>query len=156
MKNQKKMNKEDFLKEFKREKLEQSENPKKKKTKINFTNPFKKSKDKKTNKKKRTWVKVLTNLFLLAIMLLCSFAIFAVNGFNMVADKEYLARVEELQKLSEKSNGLTNLTSDYIFIQFFSKNSNTIMLFSVILLIVVTLLVFILNITVFKRKRYKK
>ena len=27
MKNQKKMNKEDFLKEFKREKLEQSENP---------------------------------------------------------------------------------------------------------------------------------
>ena len=156
MKNQKKMNKEDFLKEFKREKLEQSENPKKQKTKINFTNPFKKSKDKKTNKKKRTLVKVLTNLFLLAIMLLCSFAIFAVNGFNMVADKEYLARVEELQKLSEKSNGLTNLTSDYIFIQFFSKNSNTIMLFSVILLIVVTLLVFILNITVFKRKRYKK
>ena len=156
MKNQKKMNKEDFLKEFKREKLEQSENPKKQKTKINFTNPFKKSKDKKTNKKKRTWVKVLTNLFLLAIMLFCSFAIFAVNGFNMVADKEYLARVEELQKLSEKSNGLTNLTSDYIFIQFFSKNSNTIMLFSVILLIVVTLLVFILNITVFKRKRYKK
>lgn len=156
MKNQKKMNKEDFLKEFKREKLEQSENPKKQKTKINFTNLFKKSKDKKTNKKKRTWVKVLTNLFLLAIMLLCSFAIFAVNGFNMVADKEYLARVEELQKLSEKSNGLTNLTSDYIFIQFFSKNSNTIMLFSVILLIVVTLLVFILNITVFKRKRYKK
>ena len=156
MKNQKKMNKEDFLKEFKREKLEQSENPKKQKTKINFTNPFKKSKDKKTNKKKRTWVKVLTNLFLLAIMLLCSFAIFAVNGFNMVADKEYLARVEELQKLSEKSNGLTNLTSDYIFIQFFSKNSNTIMLFFVILLIVVTLLVFILNITVFKRKRYKK
>ena len=152
MKNQKKMNKEDFLKEFKREKLEQSENPKKQKTKINFTNPFKKSKD----KKKRTWVKVLTNLFLLAIMLLCSFAIFAVKGFNMVADKEYLARVEELQKLSEKSNGLTNLTSDYIFIQFFSKNSNTIMLFSVILLIVVTLLVFILNITVFKRKRYKK
>lgn len=156
MKNQKKMNKEDFLKEFKREKLEQLENPKKQKTKINFTNLFKKSKDKKTNKKKRTWVKVLTNLFLLAIMLLCSFAIFAVNGFNMVADKEYLARVEELQKLSEKSNGLTNLTSDYIFIQFFSKNSNTIMLFSVILLIVVTLLVFILNITVFKRKRYKK
>ena len=156
MKNQKKMNKEDFLKEFKREKLEQSENPKKQKTKINFTNPFKKSKDKKTNKKKRTWVKVLTNLFLLAIMLLCNFAIFAVKGFNMVADKEYLARVEELQKLSEKSNGLTNLTSDYIFIQFFSKNSNTIMLFSVILLIVVTLLVFILNITVFKRKRYKK
>lgn len=156
MKNQKKMNKEDFLKEFKREKLEQSENPKKQKTKINFTNPFKKSKDKKTNKKKRTWVKVLTNLFLLVIMFLCSFAIFAVNGFNMVADKEYLARVEELQKLSEKSNGLTNLTSDYIFIQFFSKNSNTIMLFSVILLIVVTLLVFILNITVFKRKRYKK
>ena len=156
MKNQKKMNKEDFLKEFKREKLEQSENPKKQKTKINFTNLFKKSKDKKTNKKKRTWVKVLTNLFLLAIMLLCSFAIFAVNGFNMVADKEYLARVEELQKLSEKSNGLTNLTSDYIFIQFFSKNSNTIMLFSVILLIVVTLLVFILNITVFKIKRYKK
>ena len=156
MKNQKKMNKEDFLKEFKREKLEQSENPKKQKTKINFTNPFKKSKDKKTNKKKRTWVKVLTNLFLLAIMLLYSFAIFAVNGFNMVADKEYLARVEELQKLSEKSNGLTNLTSDYIFIQFFSKNSNTIMLFSVILLIVVTLLVFILNMTVFKRKRYKK
>lgn len=156
MKNQKKMNKEDFLKEFKREKLEQSENPKEQKTKINFTNPFKKSKDKKTNKKKRTWIKVLTNLFLLAIMLLCSFAIFAVNGFNMVADKEYLARVEELQKLSEKSNGLTNLTSDYIFIQFFSKNSNTIMLFSVILLIVVTLLVFILNITVFKRKRYKK
>nr|DAJ88805.1 MAG TPA: hypothetical protein [Caudoviricetes sp.] len=150
------MNKEDFLKEFKREKLEQSENPKKQKTKINFTNPFKKSKDKKTNKKKRTWVKVLTNLFLLAIMLLCSFAIFAVNGFNMVADKEYLARVEELQKLSEKSNGLTNLTSDYIFIQFFSKNSNTIMLFSVILLIVVTLLIFILNITVFKRKGYKK
>ena len=156
MKNQKKMNKEDFLKEFKREKLEQSENPKKQKTKINFTNPFKKSKDKKTNKKKRTWVKVLTNLFLLAIMLFCSFAIFAVNGFNMVADKEYLARVEELQKLSEKSNGLTNLTSDYIFIQFFSKNSNTIMLFSVILLIVVTLLIFILNITVFKRKGYKK
>lgn len=156
MKNQKKMNKEDFLKEFKREKLEQLENPKKQKTKINFTNPFKKSKDKKTNKKKRTWVKVLTNLFLLAIMLLCSFAIFAVNGFNMVADKEYLARVEELQKLSEKSNGLTNLTSDYIFIQFFSKNSNTIMLFSVILLIVVTLLIFILNITVFKRKGYKK
>lgn len=156
MKNQKKMNKEDFLKEFKREKLEQSENPKKQKTKINFTNPFKKSKDKKNNKKKRTWVKVLTNLFLLAIMLLCSFAIFAVNGFNMVADKEYLARVEELQKLSEKSNGLTNLTSDYIFIQFFSKNSNTIMLFSVILLIVVTLLIFILNITVFKRKGYKK
>ena len=147
MKNQKKMNKEDFLKEFKREKLEQSENPKKQKTKI---------KDKKTNKKKRTWVKVLTNLFLLAIMLFCSFAIFAVNGFNMVADKEYLARVEELQKLSEKSNGLTNLTSDYIFIQFFSKNSNTIMLFSVILLIVVTLLIFILNITVFKRKGYKK
>lgn len=156
MKNQKKMNKEDFLKEFKREKLEQSENPKKQKTKIKFTNPFKKNKDKKTNKKKRTWVKVLTNLFLLAIMLLCSFAIFAVNGFNMVADKEYLARVEELQKLSEKSNGLTNLTSDYIFIQFFSKNSNTIMLFSVILLIVVTLLIFILNITVFKRKGYKK
>ena len=155
MKNQKKMNKEDFLKEFKREKLEQSENPKKQKTKINFTNPFKKSKDKKT-KKKRTWVKVLTNLFLLAIMLLCSFAIFAVNGFNMVTDKEYLARVEELQNLSEKSNGLTNLTPDYMFIQFFSKNSNTIMLFSVILLIVVTLLVFILNITVFKRKRYKK
>lgn len=155
MKNQKKMNKEDFLKEFKREKLEQSENPKKQKTKINFTNPFKKSKDKKT-KKKRTWVKVLTNLFLLAIMLLCSFAIFSVNGFNMVADKEYLARVEELQNLSEKSNGLTNLTPDYMFIQFFSKNSNTIMLFSVILLIVVTLLVFILNITVFKRKRYKK
>ena len=91
MKNQKKMNKEDFLKEFKREKLEQSENPKKQKTKINFTNPFKKSKDKKT-KKKRTWVKVLTNLFLLAIMLLCSFAIFAVNGFNMVADNYYLAR----------------------------------------------------------------
>ena len=153
MKNQKKMNKEDFLKEFKREKLEQSENPKKQKTKINFTNPFKKSKDKKTNKKKRTWVKVLTNLFLLVIMLLCSFAIFAVNGFNMIADKEYLARVEELQNLSEKSNGLANLTSDYMFIQFFSKNSNTIMLFSLILLIVVTLLVFILNMTIFKRKK---
>ena len=153
MKNQKKMNKEDFLKEFKREKLEQSENPKKQKTKINFTNPFKKSKDKKTNKKKRTWIKVLTNLFLLAIMLLCSFAIFAVNGFNMIADKEYLARVEELQNLSEKSNELTNLTPDYMFIQFFSKNSNTIMLFSLILLIVATLLVFILNMTIFKRKK---
>ena len=153
MKNQKKMNREDFLKEFKREKLEQSENPKKQKTKINFTNPFKKSKDKKTNKKKRTWIKVLTNLFLLAIMLLCSFAIFAVNGFNMIADKEYLARVEELQNLSEKSNELTNLTPDYMFIQFFSKNSNTIMLFSLILLIVATLLVFILNMTIFKRKK---
>ena len=46
MKNQKKMNKEDFLKEFKREKLEQSENPKKQKTRINFTNPFKKVKTK--------------------------------------------------------------------------------------------------------------
>jgi hypothetical protein len=147
------MNREDFLKEFKREKLEQSENPKKQKTKINFTNPFKKSKDKKTNKKKRTWIKVLTNLFLLAIMLLCSFAIFAVNGFNMIADKEYLARVEELQNLSEKSNELTNLTPDYMFIQFFSKNSNTIMLFSLILLIVATLLVFILNMTIFKRKK---
>ena len=45
MKNQKKMNKEDFLKEFKREKLEQSENPKNQKLKINFTNPFKKSKE---------------------------------------------------------------------------------------------------------------
>ena len=86
-------------------------------------------------------------------MLLCSFAIFAVNGFNMIADKEYLARVEELQNLSEKSNGLANLTSDYMFIQFFSKNSNTIMLFSLILLIVVTLLVFILNMTIFKRKK---
>lgn len=152
MKNQKKMNKEDFLKEFKKEKLEQSENPKKQSLKINFTNPFKKSKDKKI-KKKRTWVKVLTNLFLLVIMLLCSFAIFSVNGFNMIADKEYLARVEELQNLSEKSNGLANLTSDYMFIQFFSKNSNTIMLFSLILLIVVTLLVFILNMTIFKRKK---
>lgn len=155
MKNQKKMNKEDFLKEFKKEKLEQSEKPKNQRVKINFTNPFKKSKDKKL-KKKRTWLKVLTNLFLLAIMLICSFAIFAVNGFNMIADKEYLARVEELQNLSEKSNGLANLTSDYLFIQFFSKNSNTIMLFSLILLIVVTILVFILNMTVFKRKRYKK
>ena len=152
MKNQKKMNKEDFLKEFKKEKLEQSEKPKNQRVKINFTNPFKKSKDKKI-KKKRTWVKVLTNLFLLAIMLLCSFAIFAVNGFNMIADKEYLARVEELQNLSEKSNGLANMTSDYLFIQFFSKNSNTIMLFSLILLIVVTLLVFILNMTIFKRKK---
>ena len=74
----------------------------------------------------------------------------------MVADKEYLAKIEELQNLSEKSNGLANLTPDYMFIQFFSKNSNTIMLFSLILLITVTLLVFILNITVFKRKRYKK
>ena len=146
------MNKEDFLKEFKKEKLEQSEKPKNQRVKINFTNPFKKSKDKKL-KKKRTWVKVLTNLFLLVIMLLCSFAIFAVNGFNMIADKEYLARVEELQNLSEKSNGLANLTSDYMFIQFFSKNSNTIMLFSLILLIVVTLLVFILNMTIFKRKK---
>ena len=146
------MNKEDFLKEFKKEKLEQSEKPKNQRVKINFTNPFKKSKDKKI-KKKRTWVKVLTNLFLLAIMLLCSFAIFAVNGFNMIADKEYLARVEELQNLSEKSNGLANMTSDYLFIQFFSKNSNTIMLFSLILLIVVTLLVFILNMTIFKRKK---
>lgn len=152
MKNQKKMNKEDFLKEFKKEKLEQLENPKKQRIKINFANPFKKSKDKKI-KKNRTWVKVLTNLFLLAIMLLCSFAIFAVNGFNMIADKEYLARVEELQNLSEKSNGLANLTSDYMFIQFFSKNSNTIMLFSLILLIVVTLLVFILNMTILKRKK---
>ena len=152
MKNQKKMNKEDFLKEFKKEKLEQSEKPKNQRVKINFTNPFKKSKDKKL-KKKRTWVKVLTNLFLLVIMLLCSFAIFAVNGFNMIANKEYLARVEELQNLSEKSNGLANLTSDYMFIQFFSKNSNTIMLFSLILLIVVTLLVFILNMTIFKRKK---
>ena len=152
MKNQKKMNKEDFLKEFKKEKLEQLEKPKNQRVKINFTNPFKKSKDKKL-KKKRTWVKVLTNLFLLVIMLLCSFAIFAVNGFNMIADKEYLARVEELQNLSEKSNGLANLTSDYMFIQFFSKNSNTIMLFSLILLIVVTLLVFILNMTIFKRKK---
>lgn len=152
MKNQKKMNKEDFLKEFKKEKLEQLENPKKQRIKINFANPFKKSKDKQI-KKNRTWVKVLTNLFLLVIMLLCSFAIFAVNGFNMIADKEYLARVEELQNLSEKSNGLANLTSDYMFIQFFSKNSNTIMLFSLILLIVVTLLVFILNMTIFKRKK---
>lgn len=152
MKNQKKMNKEDFLKEFKKEKLEQLENPKKQRIKINFANPFKKSKDKKI-KKNRTWVKVLTNLFLLVIMLLCAFAIFAVNGFNMIADKEYLARVEELQNLSEKSNGLANLTSDYMFIQFFSKNSNTIMLFSLILLIVVTLLVFILNMTIFKRKK---
>ena len=152
MKNQKKMNKEDFLKEFKKEKLEQLENPKKQRIKINFSNPFKKSKDKQI-KKNRTWVKVLTNLFLLVIMLLCGFAIFAVNGFNMIADKEYLARVEELQNLSEKSNGLSNLTSDYMFIQFFSKNSNTIMLFSLILLIVVTLLVFILNMTIFKRKK---
>lgn len=152
MKNQKKMNKEDFLKEFKKEKLEQLENPKKQRIKINFSNPFKKSKDKQI-KKNRTWVKVLTNLFLLVIMLLCGFAIFAVNGFNMIADKEYLARVEELQNLSEKSNGLANLTSDYVFIQFFSKNSNTIMLFSLILLIVVTLLVFILNMTIFKRKK---
>ena len=152
MKNQKKMNKEDFLKEFKKEKLEQLENPKKQRIKINFSNPFKKSKDKQI-KKNRTWVKVLTNLFLLVIMLLCGFAIFAVNGFNMIADKEYLARVEELQNLSEKSNGLANLTSDYMFIQFFSKNSNTIMLFSLILLIVVTLLVFILNMTIFKRKK---
>lgn len=152
MKNQKKMNKEDFLKEFKKEKLEQLENPKKQRIKINFSNPFKKSKDKQI-KKNRTWVKVLTNLFLLVIMLLCSFAIFAVNGFNMIADKEYLTRVEELQNLSEKSNGLANLTSDYVFIQFFSKNSNTIMLFSLILLIVVTLLVFILNMTIFKRKK---
>ena len=146
------MNKEDFLKEFKKEKLEQLENPKKQRIKINFSNPFKKSKDKQI-KKNRTWVKVLTNLFLLVIMLLCGFAIFAVNGFNMIADKEYLARVEELQNLSEKSNGLANLTSDYMFIQFFSKNSNTIMLFSLILLIVVTLLVFILNMTIFKRKK---
>jgi hypothetical protein len=146
------MNKEDFLKEFKKEKLEQLENPKKQRIKINFSNPFKKSKDKQI-KKNRTWVKVLTNLFLLVIMLLCGFAIFAVNGFNMIADKEYLARVEELQNLSEKSNGLANLTSDYVFIQFFSKNSNTIMLFSLILLIVVTLLVFILNMTIFKRKK---
>ena len=152
MKNQKKMNKEDFLKEFKKEKLEQLENPKKQRIKINFSNPFKKSKDKQI-KKNRTWVKVLTNLFLLVIILLCGFAIFAVNGFNMIADKEYLARVEELQNLSEKSNGLANLTSDYVFIQFFSKNSNTIMLFSLILLIVVTLLVFILNMTIFKRKK---
>ena len=152
MKNQKKMNKEDFLKEFKKEKLEQLENPKKQRIKINFSNPFKKSKDKQI-KKNRTWVKVLTNLFLLVIMLLCGFAIFAVNGFNMIADKEYLARIEELQNLSEKSNGLANLTSDYVFIQFFSKNSNTIMLFSLILLIVVTLLVFILNMTIFKRKK---
>ena len=152
MKNQKKMNKEDFLKEFKKEKLEQLENPKKQRIKINFSNPFKKSKDKQI-KKNRTWVKVLTNLFLLVIMLLCGFAIFAVNGFNMIADKEYLARVEELQNLSEKSNGLANLTSDFVFIQFFSKNSNTIMLFSLILLIVVTLLVFILNMTIFKRKK---
>ena len=152
MKNQKKMNKEDFLKEFKKEKLEQLENPKKQRIKINFSNPFKKSTDKQI-KKNRTWVKVLTNLFLLVIMLLCGFAIFAVNGFNMIADKEYLARVEELQNLSEKSNGFANLTSDYVFIQFFSKNSNTIMLFSLILLIVVTLLVFILNMTIFKRKK---
>ena len=152
MKNQKKMNKEDFLKEFKKEKLEQLENPKKQRIKINFSNPFKKSKDKQI-KKNRTWVKVLTNLFLLVIMLLCGFAIFAVNGFNMIADKEYLARVEELQNLSEKSNGLANLTSDYMFIQFFSKNSNTIMLFSLILLIVVTLLVFILNMTIFKKEK---
>ena len=152
MKNQKKMNKEDFLKEFKKEKLEQLENPKKQRIKINFSNPFKKSKDKQI-KKNRTLVKVLTNLFLLVIMLLCGFAIFAVNGFNMIANKEYLARVEELQNLSKKSNGLANLTSDYVFIQFFSKNSNTIMLFSLILLIVVTLLVFILNMTIFKRKK---
>ena len=114
------MNKEDFLKEFKKEKLEQSEKPKNQRVKINFTNPFKKSKDKKL-KKKRTWVKVLTNLFLLVIMLLCSFAIFAVNGFNMIADKEYLARVEELQNLSEKSNGLANLTSDYMLYNSFQR-----------------------------------
>lgn len=151
MKNQK-MNKEDFLKDFKKEKIETIQ---KDKTKINFINPFRKNNKKQVVKKKRVWVKVLTNFFLLILMLVSISSIFAVNGFNMIADKEYLARVEELQKLSEKSNGLANLTSDYMFIQFFSKNSNTIMLFSLIILIGAILLVFILNMTIFKKKKDK-
>lgn len=151
MKNQK-MNKEDFLKDFKKEKIETIQ---KDKTKINFINPFRKNNKKQVVKKKRVWVKVLTNFFLLILMLVSISSIFAVNGFNMIADKEYLARVEELQKLSEKSNGLANLTSDYMFIQFFSKNSNTIMLFSLIILIGTILLVFILNMTIFKKKKDK-
>lgn len=146
------MNKEDFLKDFKKEKIETIQ---KDKTKINFINPFRKNNKKQVVKKKRVWVKVLTNFFLLILMLVSISSIFAVNGFNMIADKEYLARVEELQKLSEKSNGLANLTSDYMFIQFFSKNSNTIMLFSLIILIGAILLVFILNMTIFKKKKDK-
>lgn len=150
MKNQK-MNKEDFLKDFKKDRIETKP---KGKTKINFINPFRKKKQKQV-KKKRICVRILTNLSLLILILVSIFSIFAVNGFNMIADKEYLAKIEELHNLSEKSNGMANFTSDYMFIQFFSKNSNTIMLFSLIILIVAILLVFILNMTIFKKKKDK-
>lgn len=144
------MNKEEFLKDFKKEKSNKSQENKK--TNIKFINPFKKKKDK-TAKKKSIWTKILINILLVFTLLLSIFSIFAVNGFNMIADKDYLNRVEEIQNLSEKSNGVGNSSFDYQFIQFFSKNSNTIMLFSLIILIVVTLLVFTLNLTIFKKKK---
>ena len=147
VKNQK-MNKEDFLKDFKQEKLNKNT---KEKTKINFSNPFKKKNKEKKNKKKRVWLKIVTNIFMLVIILACSFSIFAVNGFNMIADKDYLNKLDELQKLSEKANGVVNFTPDYLFIQFFAKHSNTIMLFSLIVLVVMIILAFILNMTTFKK-----
>ena len=134
------MNKEDFLKDFKQEKLNKNT---KEKPKINFSNPFKKKNKEKKNKKKRVWLKIVTNIFMLVIILACS--------FNMIADKDYLNKLDELQKLSEKANGVVNFTPDYLFIQFFAKHSNTIMLFSLIVLVVMIILAFILNMTTFKK-----
>ena len=108
------MNKEDFLKDFKQEKLKKNT---KEKPKINFSNPFKKKNKEKKNKKKRVWLKIVTNIFMLVIILACSFSIFAVNGFNMIADKDYLNKLDELQNLSEKANGVVNFTPDYNFLQ---------------------------------------
>ena len=139
--------KQDFLNDFK---IEQDKEVKNKNH--NLIKKIKNKKDKNKNYKKGNKItKWISNISFVLLIIFFSGILFAMDGFNKIADKEYLARIEELQNLSEKSN-MANFATDIVFIQFLSKNSNTIIFLSLALLIFISLLAITLNLTIFKEK----
>lgn len=139
--------KQDFLNDFK---IEQDKEVKNKNH--NLIKKIKNKKNKNKNYKKGNKItKWISNISFVLLIIFFSGILFAMDGFNKIADKEYLARIEELQNLSEKSN-MANFATDIVFIQFLSKNSNTIIFLSLALLIFISLLAITLNLTIFKEK----
>ena len=139
--------KQDFLNDFK---IKQDKEVKNKNH--NFIKKIKTKKNKNKNYKKGNKItKWISNISFVLLIIFFSGILFAMDGFNKIADKEYLARIEELQNLSEKSN-MANFATDIVFIQFLSKNSNTIIFLSLALLIFISLLAITLNLTIFKEK----
>lgn len=139
--------KQDFLNDFK---IEQDKEVKNKNH--NFIKKIKTKKNKNKNYKKGNKItKWISNISFVLLIIFFSGILFAMDSFNKIADKEYLARIEELQNLSEKSN-MANFATDIVFIQFLSKNSNTIIFLSLALLIFISLLAITLNLTIFKEK----